>query len=83
MNTSKTTRKPTPAGALLLKWIGDNKLTNFQFCAQSDIEPGLLYRWIYGRSVPSVNYAALIERLTGIPAGRWANPGFRSSQRGR
>lgn len=63
-----------PAATYLEEWLATNGLSRFQFCARTEINPGLLWNWCSGRSRPSLPHAARIEQVTGIPPRAWLIP---------
>lgn len=58
----------------LATWISNNGCTRLRFSIALGVDPSMLSHWLRGRGRPSIDYAAAIEVITGIPARDWADP---------
>lgn len=61
-----------PAGELLAEWLREADISRANF-AKLIGASGNLWRWMVGACAPSLDYAARIESITGIPARMWAS----------
>ena len=64
----------SPAGEQLVAWLAEQNLSQDAFAADLGVARAVLWRWIAGRTTPTVTHAARIEERTSgaIPARAWA-----------
>lgn len=60
-----------PANERLVQWLGRTKQTQYDLADSLGISQGQVSSIVTGRRKPSLDVAAKIERLAGIPAASW------------
>ncbi len=61
-----------PANERLLQWLGRTRQTQYELAESIGVSQGYVSGIITGRHKPSLDIAAKIERVAGIPASAWA-----------
>lgn len=65
-------KKPRGAGAALQRWMRGREISAPELAEKIGVSRIQIHSYISGAKRPNLDHAAELERITGIPARRWA-----------